>query len=360
MKKLTTILLIGSVFTATSCLNEDDGIIEIPPLEGSTIAPKVGGATQPNQVWVDLSNVEQIATNRTAWDLGFYTGNEFRVILNNSILMAAASVDSNDIDAVTGADFSEVIGIIDPGAGFPAEYIDDVKGDYLNDGTAIAEISADDSENKVYLVKLGYGIFEGNVPPYSAYIAGESRGYKKVRILRHGPDSYKIQYADPDDSTHQEFIVEKDPAYHFTFFSFDTEDTVMIQPAKTNWDLCFTVWNNVIEGYGTYTYSDFVINNKIAGVGSYMVVTDALTLEEDYTDFSITDVDESLFGYDDQRAIGSTWRSTVSGTSSNPTVYGDRFYVIKDAEGLVFKLRFLRMLGDNNERGHPEFEYEPL
>src|SRR5690606_5080258 len=99
---------------------------------------------------------------------------------------------------------------------------------------------------------------------------------------------------------------------------------------------------------------------KLAGVGSYYIVTDPLTLEEDYNNFSLADVDDSLFDFEDQRAIGGTWRSTVSGTSSNPNVYGDRFYIIKDAEGLVFKLRFLRMLGENNERGYPEFEYEPL
>lgn len=360
MKKLTILLLIGLMFSAISCLKEDDSAIIIPPLEGSTIAPEVGGATQPNQVWVDLSNVDQTVTSRVAWDLGFYSGDEFRVILNNSIMMAAASIESNDIDAVNASDFSEVLNIIDPGAGYPADYIDDVTGNYMNNGTAITEISTNDSENKVYLLKMGYKIYEGNVPPYSAYVAGESRGYKKVRILRNDANSYKIQYADLNHTTHNEFIVQKNPDYHFTFFSLETGETVLIQPTKKEWDLCFTVWNNEIEGYGTYIYPDFVINNKLSGVGSYMIVTDALTLEEDYKNFSIQNVDESLFNYDDQRAIGSTWRSTVSGTSSNPTIYGDRFYIIKDAEGILFKLRFLSMLGENNQRGYPEFEYEPL
>lgn len=360
MKKTITILTFASLLFAASCLKEDDGAVVIPPLTGSTIAPEVGGATQPNQVWVDLTHEEQFVTPRTSWDLAFSTGDEFRVVLNNSILMAAAAIESNDIDAVNESDFSAVKTLIEPAAGFPGQYIDDVKGNYFDNGTAIAEISAQDSENKVYLVKLGYGIYQGNVPAYSAYIAGEMRGYKKVRVLRHDAHSYKIQYADLNDTEHSEFIIHKDPDYHFSFFSFDTEELATVQPTKANWDICFTAWNNVIEGFGTYSYSDFIISNIHSGVGSYIVESDPLTLEEDYSNFTLADVDTSLFDFEDQRAIGSTWRSTVSGTTSNPAIYSDRFYVIKDAEGVLFKLRFLKMLGENNERGYPEFEYAPL
>jgi hypothetical protein len=41
-------------------------------------------------------------------------------------------------------------------------------------------------------------------------------------------------------------------------------------------------------------------------------------------------------------------------------VYGDRFYIIKDAEGYYFKLRFTRMTSTAGERGRPQFEYKPL
>lgn len=364
MKNIILTLCISSLFLTLSCLKEDDGIIEIPPLEGATIAPQVGGAAQPNQVWVDLSNPENstVVNQRTDWDLGFYNGDKFKVILNNSILMAAAAVDSHDIDAVTESDFSELISILDPAAGWPEIYIDDLAGKYLEEnGTAIAEISADEAENQVYLLKLGYDTYQGSdIPPYSVYTIGESRGYKKVRILRNDENSYKIQYADLNASTHSEFIVQKSTTHHFSFFSFDSENLVQIQPEKKNWDICFTIWNNVIEGYGTYTYPDFIINNTMDGVGTYQITTDPLTLESDYQNFTINDVDESLFVYDDQRAIGSSWRSTVSGTTSTPVVYGDRFYVLKDPDGILFKIRFLSMLDENNMRGYPKFEYEPL
>lgn len=361
MKKYIVTLLIGTLFFQTSCLKEDDGNITIAPIQGATMQPEVGGGTEPNQVWVDLSSGETTSNERPAWDLGFYSGNEFRVVLNNSILMAATSVESTDIDAVSENDFNDLIDVLFPAAGFSENYIDDVAGNYLDNGTVIDEISEIDAENKVFLVKLGYELYQGtDVPANSAYTIGDSRGFKKIRILRNDTDSYKIQYADLNDTQHSEFIVEKNPAYHFTFFSFDSGSTIEIQPEKYDWDLCFTIWNNVIEGFGTYTYADFIIHNTMAGAGVYQVTTEPSALEQDYSNFTAADVDESSFIYNDQRAIGSNWRSTVSGTSSDPVVYGDRFFVLKDPNGILFKIRFISMLGENNERGFPQFEYEPL
>jgi len=371
MKKILFAFSISSLFFTTSCLHEDDGAIQIPPLSGTLMSPDMGGANQRYQVWIDLSapvpmegeeDQRQKKNLRTAWDLAFYNGDEFRVILNYSIFMTAGSINSTNIDEVNEADFAMLLETFSPGAGIPPQYIDNIKGDYFTpNGTAIKEISANDAENKVYLVKLGYDYYHGNdIPPYNVYTSGDFRGYKKVRILRHGEDGYLIQYADLNSTSHQEFIIHKNPEYHFTFFSMVNESTVEIQPKKNNWDICFTVWNNVIEGYGTYIYPDFVLSNRLSGVGVYGIITDATNLEMAFNNFTLADVNEALFKYDDQRVIGSDWRSTVNGTSSSPIVHPDRFYVIKDPNGQMFKLRFLSMLGPNNERGFPKFEYDPL
>lgn len=34
-----------------------------------------------------------------------------------------------------------------------------------------------------------------------------------------------------------------------------------VEPTKTEWDLNFTVFTNEISGYGSYGYSDYVVNN---------------------------------------------------------------------------------------------------
>lgn len=348
------------LFVAGSCLSDDDSAVIIPPLQGTVMAPDVGGPTEPYQVWIDLESGEQTLTQRTDWDLGFYSGEDFRVVLNNSILMAAAGIDATDIDEAGPLSFLEYIQMLSAPSGWSPEFMDNIDGEYSNGGTAIAKISADEEENQVYLLKLGYNVYSGTVAPYTTNPIGSSRGFKKIRILRHGDDAYLLQYADTDSEIHKEIIIEKNPDYNYTFFSFNTEETLTIQPPKNRWDLCYTTFNNVIEDFGTYTFSDFVLSNIVGGAGGYEVVTEAYLLEEDFNSFSLSDVDESRFIYDDQRMPGDTWRSTVSGTVSTPVVFGDRFYVLKNPDGKVFKLRFLSLMNDENMRGYPKFEYSPL
>mgnify|MGYP003576100059 FL=1 len=58
-------------------------------LTGKSLAPQVGGPSQANQVYIDLSSGAMTTVPRVSWDLGFYSGNEFRVILINSVKMSA-------------------------------------------------------------------------------------------------------------------------------------------------------------------------------------------------------------------------------------------------------------------------------
>lgn len=357
-KNIVGIALLSLVMTG--CLSDDDSAVIIPPLQGEVMAPEVGGPTEPNQVWIDLESGEQTITKRTDWDLAFYSGEDFRVVLNYSTLMAAAGTEVTEIDEAGPLSFLEYIQKLSAPSGWSPQYMDNIDGDYTNGGTAIAKISAEEQENKVYLLKLGYKVFTGTVAPYTTNPIGTSRGFKKIRILRHGPDAYLLQYADTDAETHKEFIIEKDPAYNYTFFSFDTEETAMVQPPKNQWDMCYTTFNNVIEDFGTYTFSDFVVSNIVGGTGAYEIVTQAHTLEEDFNSFSLADVEENRFIYNDRRVPGDSWRSTVSGTVSTPVVFGDRFYVLKNPNGKVFKLRFLSLMNDENMRGYPKFEFSPL
>ena len=52
-----------------------------------------GGATYPNKVFIDLSANRHTGVNRTTWDLGFYSGAEFRVILNSSVNMMVKQIN---------------------------------------------------------------------------------------------------------------------------------------------------------------------------------------------------------------------------------------------------------------------------
>ncbi|MPS71811.1 MAG: hypothetical protein E2590_01520 [Chryseobacterium sp.] len=361
MKKLLLILLCTS-FIFQSCLRDNEDPVAVSPIEGKIDSAQVGGATQPNQIWYDLSTGEKSSNRRTDWDLAFYSGDDFKVMINSSIMMAAGKIPNvTDINKVKESDVAALKTKVQVANFDPANvsYIDDVEGNFPAGYTAIEEIKAVDSENAIYLVNMGKDIYDGAVPLGSVATGGAERGWMKIQITRAGTSAYKIKFAGIEETDHKEYIINKDVKHNYSFFSLKNNKEVFIQPEKQNWDLGFTVFTNVIEGAGTYIYADFVLTNIMGGAGSYEVrVTAPATVTEAYNNFKVSDVDLAKMSFIDQRSIGANWRNPVG--TNGLEVYTDRFYIIKDPDGFYFKLKFLRMTNQKGERGHPLFEYQPL
>lgn len=368
MKKILIGLLFGASLVSQSCINDNEDAIAVAPVNGSTVDISVGGPTQPNQVWFDLSENKKVLTKRTDWELAFYSGSAFKVILNSSIQMAAGKIpNATNIDAVTEASLAALktqveVANFDPNNEI---YIDDVKGNFPAGYTAIEEIKANEAENGVYLLNMGKDIYNGSVPLGSVTYSGDPRGWMKVQIVRYG-DAYKVKYAKLTETTHKEIIVTKNTAYNYNFLSLTNDKEVIIQPEKKKWDLCFTVFTNIITGAGSYVYADFVNNNNVGGVGAYEVkITAPASGVAAYNNFTASDIEESKFIYNNHAIIGANWRNPVG--ANGLEVYNDRFYIIKDADGFYFKLRFTRLtkaITDSEApagtRGFPSFEYKPL
>ena len=321
---------------------------------GGTISPDVGGANEPHQVFVDLSKNDFTTAERDSWDLGFYSGDEFRVALNGSIYMMAAPLTGTDIDAIrkTDTEITDLQPLMAMSTDTAVPYVDDPSGDITK--TAISEISATDSENKVYLIHQGFEVSTAEPDAGSVSIGGVARGWKKVRILRDGND-YVLQYADLDATTHNEVRISKDTDYNFSHFSFNTNNEVLVQPMKNKWDLGFTVFTNITPPRGpgnnvVYGFSDYVINNINGDAKAYQ--SDGVSVT--YENFTLSNVDTESFT-DGQDAVGSGWRNVFKGT-----VTPDVFYIIKDPAGNIYKVKFLALVSEGGVRGNPKFEYRLL
>ncbi|MBL4663606.1 MAG: hypothetical protein JKY22_08645 [Flavobacteriaceae bacterium] len=263
--------------------------------------------------------------------------------------MAAANLGSFSIDEITEADVVDLLPVVAIGTFDPnnVEYIDHPNGNILE--TAIDVISLNDSENQVYLVNLGFEVGT-EIPEHGSVVtAGDSRGWKKIRVLRSG-DGYILQYANLNDTNHQEIIVPKTPEYNFNFFSFNTNNFIQVEPKAEQWDLNFTVFTNIIEGAGSYGFADGVLHNRKGGVSAYEVSTD----QNSYEGFNLSNVNHNSFEHD-QRAIGSNWRDVFDGAPIS-----DLFYIVRDPNNNIYKLKFLSLTNNQGVRGYPEFEYELL
>lgn len=300
-----------------------------------------GGVLYPNKVFVDLSANRQTVVNRNTWDLGFYTGAEFRVILNSSSAMMAKQINKNDLTQVTAADtvgfstevaFSQTMPVTTAMA-----YIDHPSGDLTR--TAIAEIAANAGDNKVYIVNRG--LAPGNPAP--------ARGWKKIRVIRNASGGYTLQHADIAATTFQEINIGKDATYFFKYISFET-GAVNVEPAANKWDIAWTYFSNSVNfggGEVPYLYQDIVLQNRNVQVAE--VLTSSVTFDA-FGEANLA----GLTLLSGQTAIGANWRSG-GGPTSGPAVRTDRFYVLKDGDGNYYKLRFTAMT-QNGERGYPAYE----
>jgi len=302
-------------------------------LDGGT-----GGSSAINSVFVDLSNNTATSVKRSGWDLGFYSGDDFRVILNNTTGAAAIALAKTDLTQVTAAD---TVGLaltlgFDPSG---LKLIDDVSGDITK--TVIPAISATDTDNKVYIINRGTG---GSTP---------AKGWVKIRVLRNGTTGYTLQYAGIKETSFKTVSIPKDAAYTFKYVSFDSGALVDVEPAKTRWDI---EWTGAIykTSDGTndipYYFADQVYINSLGGVTAAEVLTSTVSYDA-YAESNITTTTFSS----DKHVIGANWRATT-GTVGVKT---DRFYVIKDATGNVYKLRFVSFTSqDGGERGKPKLEFK--
>ncbi|TXK50504.1 hypothetical protein FVR03_04795 [Pontibacter qinzhouensis] len=301
--------------------------------QNAAMAINGGGAAYLNKVFIDLSANRQVAVARIAWDLGFFAGDDFRVILNNETGALAIALDKTDLNQVTAQDTVALVSKLSLDTFSPEamNFIDDVEGDLTK--TAIASVSATDSENKVYIVNRGTK-------------GAAARGWQKIRVLRSG-NGYKLQYADIKATTFKELTVAKDSNYNFQYVSF-TNGAVTVEPAKDRWDIAWTAYTYK-SGAIPYYFQDMVLLNNLGGAA----VAKVPASEVSYDAFG----ESHLSGLDfktNRMAIGSDWRFTTG--EGAPNVYIDRFYVVKDADGNIYKLKFTAMT-QSGERGKPQIQY---
>jgi HmuY protein len=348
IKSQKIILIAIAAIGFTACKKDVDPII--PPSTGAQIklngiAGTESGTVAGNSVYLDLSADRQTPVLRSGWDLGFYSGTDFRVILNNSVVAGAKVLAQNSLVAVGAAD---TIGLTLTTSQFnplPPDlaYFDNIAGDLTN--TVIPAISATDADNKVIILNRGSG---GGIA---------ARPWVKLRVLRNAGGGYTLQYAGIQETTFKTIQVPKDAAWHFKFISFEN-GIVDAQPEKEKWDLVWTYSvfeSNFGAGPVPYNFSDLIAINYLSGVTvATKIYTNATTAEAAFTAFNRDSV-AGTSPVSSRWAIGSSWRSTQPATGARL----DRFYIIKDATGNYYKFKCLSMgIGtDGGTRGKPEFRY---
>jgi hypothetical protein len=342
---LLSVALIAISFAACK-KDSDEPVIVVPPSDGSTLTLNglIGaelGSAAGNSVYVDFSADKQTAVDRDSWDLGFYAGADFKVILNASNGSSAIVVNKSDLNAVTTADFDPNSLKVGQGAG-TFSLIDDPREANIINKTAIAAISATDAENKVYIINRKGG---------AATVLANDELYK-IRIIRKGA-GYTLQYAKVTETTFKTLDITKNADANFQFASLVKGSIVSVEPTKASWDI---VWGYSMYYTATfpYAFSDLVFINSLAGVSAAPVSTNVKA----YAAFAESDLAGITFSAS-RDVIGSTWRTSPGQNGTGGGVKTDIFYLVKDAAGNVYKLKFNSFISnDGGTRGKPVIEYK--
>lgn len=305
-----------------------------------TLEGKTAESNYTNNVYVDLSANSTHRNARKSWNLALTNTSQFRVVLNHSLQTTAAATTKSDITQVSLADTATTADVYLPATRLTdpttLPLVDSWDGDLTK--TVFAEVSATASENKVYLVA-----FEGSNTPKSQWY--------KVKIDRNG-SGYKVQYARLGETAIKTVDITKNADFNLSFLSFETGVVSNVEPKAKEWDIQYG-YSTYNSGLNTpYWFQDFILLNYIGGAEAAEVATSTVS----YDNYAETHIASTAF-VKTRDAIGSKWRVT-SGAAIG--VVKDKFYVIKDPEGNVYKLKFVNAgLGaDGGERGKPVIEFK--
>lgn len=281
------------------------------------------GSGYARQLWFDLGSGQVVSENlRGAWDLAFESApNGWRVLLNGSRLMTAWSLGPVEITAAHDTTGLAAIRRVDA-----ASAVDDslALGDWRGTGN-------------VYIIDLGLGA------------DGLPIGLRKLRLNSVSATSYEVDVAELNGSGLASFIVGKDPQRSFTCWSF-AQGVVPIEPPRGNWDLCFTQY--------THQFASFNLDYLVNGVLSASTTRVARVTGRDFA--TITADDTLDFPMSIRRnGIGYDWKTYSFETSSYSIVPGLAF-IISDADGYLYKMRFIEFYGPQGQTGCPLFETVPL
>ena len=282
------------------------------------------------QIFYSLDDNRIVSKNlKTDWDLGFESSSTgINIILNGSKAMFAMPVPKPNLELVHMTDT----------AGFGAnKRWDAPSGNH--DSTAFSGWI--NSTNSSYVIDRGYAV------------DGTRLGFYRMRILSVDESQYQILVSKMEnDTVIQTVSIPKNPACNYTYFSFDGNKVVTIEPPMVDWDLQFTVYTHTFydPSYMSYSVTGCLINPYNTEA--------ARTASADFDVIDKTILNTTALTKA-RNAIGYDWKDynfDLGKYAADPR----KNYVVRTQSGKLYKLHFIDFSNAAGIKGNPKFEYKEL
>lgn len=345
MKLKTLAFMVGMASLVSSC--DEDTSFVLPRGEGLEVA--LDNSVYTHFMFYSLSQNKVVFTaEKEAYDLAIQTSGERILFLNSALPYRIWKTGLTDMSA--SLNLSEATWLYDDASGEAAK---SALGNW--------------TDNEVYV--LGKVDLTNQDPTTQSV-----NPYAKIQLkLNSGNVEVKIQLVESTDVS--TFTLPSTSANHaYTWVTIGQGKSALQPPANNSYDLVFRPYTEKLmagpDYYVPYTVQG-VLTNRQGGVSSYLYPVEAGLTNDQYNtlfdEIDLADVESSLFASDANK-IGYNWKKTSGDPMSGAITYvivASKMYVVRNADGAVYKLRFNSFYkandsGQASNKGYVSFEYEWL
>ncbi|MEY3343642.1 MAG: hypothetical protein RL090_1326 [Bacteroidota bacterium] len=296
------------------------------------------GVNYDNQVYVDFKTGSQKSVPYRSYDLSFETdANGFRIYLNTGKFMFVANSGDTSMTSAdsTGKTWkTETEHLYDDSTAF---------GDY-RDALGV-------SKGETYIIDRGRAEHFG------------SARWRKMKILEVTATNYRIRFSNYNNTGVTDFVIPKNTEYSLMYFSFENGGGLVdVAPKKNEWDVVFTKYTYtyysepVTSPYRHYLVTGALLN-KWSGCVNEQYRKDSTVNYVPFDSFDATHLPDVSFNSLAGK-IGFSWKDYDF--SLGFIIIPNRFYLVRDTEGFVYKIRFYDFYDSQGNKGAAKFEYKRI
>lgn len=322
----------------SACFKEDDKL-NPPDHEHGTYVEIALESNYKQQIYYNLSKQEVVKQNvKTAWDLMFDAqAMNFNIRLNSAKWMHAINTHSTDFETVYNPnDFTDKRFDYESGSD---DSLAIMNWGYVDGSDCV-------SKNLVYLIDRGY---DEN---------GNELGWKKIQLNGCNNGVFTLKAANLDGSESLSYHISQNNDYLHKMISLDDSSVLNIEPPKNDWDILFTQYTTWLWDPDELHFIEYLVVGALINNERNAVAFDTLNRYEEISYLESVNLDY----HSNIDVIGYGWKNpgNVTGGSVNYTVYDYITYVVKQDNTNYYKVRFLRFVNDQGQKGYPFFELTPL
>ncbi|MFN4913943.1 MAG: HmuY family protein [Sphingomonadales bacterium] len=337
--KLYILFVILTCLSITAC-EKDEPLYTAPEVPlGTQSATFAMGENYENQLWFEFSTQKTASNSFGLWDIGFSLSEKNNIIINCGKHSAYA------VTYMENTNFRDI------------QYIEESKHNWTFDNP---NGHADSLSFSGWCESYQSGKAKPKDRLYIINRGADSLGtkkYIKLKMLGREGGSYHFQWGALTDTTPHDVYITAKNEYNYAYYCFSTEKEVYNEPfQRDNWDIVITTYKQTVTEETIGTTMPYILRGVLSNPNKVKVLE-----LNNVIDFNAINLQyaKSLVFSNFLNEIGYDWK-TWSLSANKYTVNQKKIFIILDAKGNYFKMRFVDFYNDKGEKGYPKIAWELL